>query len=309
MAADGRFEPYKASWRFDNPTTRLPHGFPVSPDQKEVKAMLEKGNWHVVRRSDARSAEQERHQAGGRKYELTEDRHKQGMAGAACNPAPAALPAVGLCRRGSGFGPASVARFRVRRTGAAGDVQRWSREHSACKPLGREGVQLSIFGLGGYHLGTLDSVGDAIRIVHEAIDAGINFFDNAWEYSEGAGARNSWVTGFAGPCDKVFAGDESLHSRKEASSGPWRSWTSHRNGWARRTAWTSGANSRVSSTRMIRSFASPGAEWSKPWTRCQKAGQSPIRRLHRAVKPRPFTWRGWRTAIRWTPSGCYAQPF
>lgn len=53
------------------------------------------------------------------------------------------------------------------------------------KPLGRTGERLSIFGLGGYHLGTLDSVDEAIRIVHEAVDAGINFFDNAWEYNEG----------------------------------------------------------------------------------------------------------------------------
>ncbi|MDB6125862.1 MAG: aldo/keto reductase [Pedosphaera sp.] len=71
------------------------------------------------------------------------------------------------------------------------------------KPLGRTGVQLSIFGLGGYHLGTLDSVGDAVRIVHEATDAGINFFDNAWEYNEG---RSEEFMGQAlqGRRDKVF---------------------------------------------------------------------------------------------------------
>ncbi|HWF20290.1 MAG TPA: aldo/keto reductase, partial [Verrucomicrobiae bacterium] len=43
MAADGRFEPYKASLKFDNPLTRLPHGFPIDDQQKEVKAMAEKG--------------------------------------------------------------------------------------------------------------------------------------------------------------------------------------------------------------------------------------------------------------------------
>jgi aryl-alcohol dehydrogenase-like predicted oxidoreductase len=53
------------------------------------------------------------------------------------------------------------------------------------KPMGRTGEQLSIFGLGGYHLGTLDTADDAAKIVHEAIDAGINFFDNAWEYNDG----------------------------------------------------------------------------------------------------------------------------
>jgi uncharacterized protein len=71
------------------------------------------------------------------------------------------------------------------------------------KPFGRAGVQLSIFGLGGYHLGTLDSVDDAIRIVHEATDAGINFFDNAWEYN---GGRSEEFLGRAlqGRRDKVF---------------------------------------------------------------------------------------------------------
>jgi predicted aldo/keto reductase-like oxidoreductase len=42
-AADGRFEFYKVSLRYDNPVTRLPHGFPIDPTQKEVKAMLQKG--------------------------------------------------------------------------------------------------------------------------------------------------------------------------------------------------------------------------------------------------------------------------
>jgi uncharacterized protein len=43
-AADGRFEPYKVSLRYDNPMTRLPHGFPVDRTQKEVEEMLEKGD-------------------------------------------------------------------------------------------------------------------------------------------------------------------------------------------------------------------------------------------------------------------------
>jgi len=42
-AADARFEPYKVSLQFDNPVTRLSHGFPIDAQQKEVKEMLEKG--------------------------------------------------------------------------------------------------------------------------------------------------------------------------------------------------------------------------------------------------------------------------
>jgi aryl-alcohol dehydrogenase-like predicted oxidoreductase len=40
-------------------------------------------------------------------------------------------------------------------------------------------------GLGGYHLGKAKTAAEAVRIVHEAIDAGINFLDNAWEYHDG----------------------------------------------------------------------------------------------------------------------------
>ena len=42
-AADGRYEPYKVSLRYDNPVTRLPHGFPIDHTQREVKEMLDKG--------------------------------------------------------------------------------------------------------------------------------------------------------------------------------------------------------------------------------------------------------------------------
>lgn len=53
------------------------------------------------------------------------------------------------------------------------------------RPFGRHADLLSIIGLGGYHLGKVKSVTESIRIVHEAIDAGVNFLDNAWEYHEG----------------------------------------------------------------------------------------------------------------------------
>ena len=53
------------------------------------------------------------------------------------------------------------------------------------RSFGRYVDQISIIGLGGYHLGKTTTVAEAVRIVHEAIDAGINFLDNAWEYHEG----------------------------------------------------------------------------------------------------------------------------
>ena len=40
-------------------------------------------------------------------------------------------------------------------------------------------------GLGGYHLGTIKSAREAVRIVQAAVDGGITFMDNAWEYHDG----------------------------------------------------------------------------------------------------------------------------
>jgi predicted aldo/keto reductase-like oxidoreductase len=51
--------------------------------------------------------------------------------------------------------------------------------------FGRFDDQISIIGLGGYHLGKVKTIPEAVRIVHEAIDAGVNFLDNAWEYHDG----------------------------------------------------------------------------------------------------------------------------
>jgi len=55
------------------------------------------------------------------------------------------------------------------------------------RTLGSTGVQVSLIGLGGWHLG-FKSISDelAIRIIRTAIDNGINFMDNCWDYNEGA---------------------------------------------------------------------------------------------------------------------------
>jgi uncharacterized protein len=53
------------------------------------------------------------------------------------------------------------------------------------RPFGRHrDVSVSALCLGGYHLGQMTSAREAVRIVHAAIDAGVTFMDNAWEYNE-----------------------------------------------------------------------------------------------------------------------------
>jgi aryl-alcohol dehydrogenase-like predicted oxidoreductase len=70
------------------------------------------------------------------------------------------------------------------------------------RTLGRTGVKVSALGLGGHHLGEFKTVEDAIRLVHEAIDQGISFFDNCWEYWNGR--AEDWMgRGLKGRRDKV----------------------------------------------------------------------------------------------------------
>jgi predicted aldo/keto reductase-like oxidoreductase len=57
------------------------------------------------------------------------------------------------------------------------------------RPFGRHADEVSIIGIGGYHLANAKSVAESTRIVHEAIDAGVNFLDNAWEYHDGESER------------------------------------------------------------------------------------------------------------------------
>jgi aryl-alcohol dehydrogenase-like predicted oxidoreductase len=52
--------------------------------------------------------------------------------------------------------------------------------------FGRSDEMISAIGMGGFHLGkNAVSDGEAVRLVHEAIDRGINFMDNCWDYNQG----------------------------------------------------------------------------------------------------------------------------
>src|SRR5436305_1989250 len=71
------------------------------------------------------------------------------------------------------------------------------------KPFGRTAEKVSVIGVGGYSLGDAPSLQEAIAIAHEAIDAGVNCFDNAWEYHDGK--SEEWMgQALKGKRDKVF---------------------------------------------------------------------------------------------------------
>jgi hypothetical protein len=51
--------------------------------------------------------------------------------------------------------------------------------------LGRTGQRVSILALGGWHIGSIKDDAESIRLMHAALDEGITFFDNAWDYHDG----------------------------------------------------------------------------------------------------------------------------
>jgi uncharacterized protein len=72
------------------------------------------------------------------------------------------------------------------------------------RPFGRHTtVQVSALGFGGHHLGDAPDAATAVRIVQQAVDGGITFFDNCWEYHRGK--TEDWMgRGLKGRRDKVF---------------------------------------------------------------------------------------------------------
>ncbi|MEN3336094.1 MAG: hypothetical protein V7641_5459 [Blastocatellia bacterium] len=73
------------------------------------------------------------------------------------------------------------------------------------RTLGSTGESVSAIGLGGWHLG-LKHVDEAlaIRLVRAAIDRGINFMDNCWDYNDGASEIRMGRALKDGYRDKVF---------------------------------------------------------------------------------------------------------
>src|SRR6266853_5487029 len=53
------------------------------------------------------------------------------------------------------------------------------------RTLGRSGQKVSIVGLGGYHIGHPEDEQLSIRLVRTALDNGVNFLDNCWDYNGG----------------------------------------------------------------------------------------------------------------------------
>jgi predicted aldo/keto reductase-like oxidoreductase len=87
------------------------------------------------------------------------------------------------------------------------------------RALGTTGVDISILGVGGAHLAKCEE-SEATRIVHEAIDGGVTFMDNAWEYGENEAERRMGnALAESGYRDKAFLmTKDCAHDRKAEHS-------------------------------------------------------------------------------------------
>jgi predicted aldo/keto reductase-like oxidoreductase len=71
------------------------------------------------------------------------------------------------------------------------------------RKFGRHEIKISALGFGGHHLGDAPDEGTAVRLVRQAVDGGITFFDNCWEYH--LGKSEDWMgAGLEGVRNRVF---------------------------------------------------------------------------------------------------------
>ena len=73
------------------------------------------------------------------------------------------------------------------------------------RTLGRTGEKVSCIGLGGAHIGKPKlSSSEAVRLIRQAVDRGITFLDNSWDYNDGKSERRMGAALADGYRNKVF---------------------------------------------------------------------------------------------------------
>jgi diketogulonate reductase-like aldo/keto reductase len=72
------------------------------------------------------------------------------------------------------------------------------------RPLGKTGVNISIVGLGGAHIGVQKEEAESIRIIRSAVDRGITFLDNCWDYNGGKSEERMGKALLGGYRQKIF---------------------------------------------------------------------------------------------------------
>jgi len=72
------------------------------------------------------------------------------------------------------------------------------------RPLGRTGVEVSCIGLGGYHLGIPADENETTRLIRSAVERGVTFLDNCWDYHDGESERRMGKALQGGYRQRVF---------------------------------------------------------------------------------------------------------
>jgi uncharacterized protein len=73
------------------------------------------------------------------------------------------------------------------------------------RPLGRTGEKVTMIGLGGFHAAVPEPESNSLRLIQRAVDEGITFLDNAWDYMDGkAEDRMGKAISQGGRRDKIF---------------------------------------------------------------------------------------------------------
>lgn len=87
------------------------------------------------------------------------------------------------------------------------------------RTLGHTGERVSAIGIGGWHLGLPDVSEElAIRIVRDAVDRGVNFLDNSWDYNDGKSEKRAGKALKDGYRDRVFLMTKLDGRSKEAAA-------------------------------------------------------------------------------------------
>ena len=168
------------------------------------------------------------------------------------------------------------------------------------RPFGRTGIPVSILALGGWHVGVPKTEREATRLVHAAIDGGITFMDNAWDYNEGV-SESRMGKALVGRRDEVFLmtkvcvhGRDARTAMKQLEDSLRRLKTDYLDLWQ--------IHEVIFDDEPAKYFAPGGAV--EALDRAAPAGQGPVRRLHRAQGSRTCTSRCWRTTIRGMRASC-----
>ena len=70
--------------------------------------------------------------------------------------------------------------------------------------LGSTGEEVSLIGLGGHHIGRQADENESVRIIRAAVDAGVTFMDNCWDYHDGLSEIRMGKALRGGYREKVF---------------------------------------------------------------------------------------------------------